>query len=68
MKNAGIICEYNPFHLGHRYQLQKTAAPDGIKTNAINAVMSGNFTQRGEAAVLSKYKILISFRVFVNFG
>lgn len=56
MKNAGIICEYNPFHLGHRYQLQKTASPDGIKTNAIIAVMSGNFTQRGEAAVLSKYQ------------
>ncbi len=56
MKNAGIICEYNPFHLGHQYQLQKTAAPNGYKTNAVIAVMSGNFTQRGEAAVLSKYK------------
>lgn len=56
MKITAIICEYNPFHLGHAYQLQKAAAPDGEKTNAVIAVMSGNFTQRADAAVLSKYQ------------
>ncbi|MBQ8497444.1 MAG: nucleotidyltransferase family protein [Clostridia bacterium] len=56
MKITAIICEYNPFHLGHAYQLQKAAAPDGEKTNAVIAIMSGNFTQRADAAVLSKYQ------------
>ena len=42
MKITAIICEYNPFHFGHAYQLQKAAAPDGEKTNAVIAVMSGN--------------------------
>lgn len=56
MNITAVICEYNPFHLGHAYQLQKAAASDGIQKNAVIAVMSGSFTQRGEAAVLSKYK------------
>lgn len=56
MDITAVICEYNPFHLGHAYQLQKAASPNGEKRNAVVAVMSGSFTQRGEAAVLSKYK------------
>lgn len=51
MLTAGIVCEYNPFHLGHarliRYLREKGATH-------IVAVMSGNFVQRGEASVLSK--------------
>lgn len=54
MKTAGIIAEYNPFHSGHRLHLRQTRArldPGG----AAVCVMSGNWVQRGEAAVLSKH-------------
>ncbi|MGN0687651.1 MAG: nucleotidyltransferase family protein [Oscillospiraceae bacterium] len=52
MKTAAVICEYNPFHYGHRYQLDKTRE---LGATHIVAVMSGNFTQRGDAAVFDKY-------------
>ena len=52
MKICGIIAEYNPFHNGHAYQIQKLRE-QGI--THIVAVMSSNFVQRGEAAVLDKY-------------
>lgn len=53
MKAIGIIVEYNPFHNGHLYHLEKTKKlfPDAV----IIAVMSGNFTQRGEPAVIDKF-------------
>ena len=50
MKICAVICEYNPFHFGHAYQLSEMK-----KRGAVIAVMSGSFTQRGDAAVLSKY-------------
>lgn len=50
MKICAVICEYNPFHFGHAYQLSELK-----QQNAVVAVMSGSFTQRGDAAVLSKY-------------
>ncbi|MBR5187186.1 MAG: nucleotidyltransferase family protein [Clostridia bacterium] len=50
MKICAVICEYNPFHLGHAYQLSALK-----EQSAVIAVMSGSFTQRGDAAVLSKY-------------
>lgn len=50
MSITAIISEYNPFHLGHAYQLSEAK-----KTSAVIAVMSGSFTQRGDAAILSKY-------------
>ena len=50
MKICAVICEYNPFHLGHAYQLSEMK-----KRGAVIAIMSGSFTQRGDAAVLSKY-------------
>ena len=53
MKASGIICEYNPFHKGHKHQI------DVIKSkseNPIVAIMSGNFTQRGDIAVIDKFK------------
>jgi predicted nucleotidyltransferase len=52
MKTIGIICECNPFHGGHEY-LIKCARESGA--DAIVCVMSGNFVQRGEAAVLSPH-------------
>ena len=53
MKVAAIIAEYNPFHKGHLYQLNKVREILGEDT-AIVAIMSGNFTQRGEVAVVDK--------------
>ena len=54
MKIVGIVAEYNPFHKGHAYQLQKVRELYGEDT-AIVCVMSGDFVQRGEPAVFSKY-------------
>ncbi len=53
MKICGIICEYNPFHNGHLYQLQEAKRLSGA--DAVLCVMSGNFVQRGDAAILEKY-------------
>ena len=52
MKTAAIICEYNPFHNGHKYQLEQTRAAGATH---IVCVMSGNFTQRGDCAVYDKH-------------
>ena len=52
MKTVGIICECNPYHGGHEY-LMKKARESGAE--AVVCVMSGNFVQRGEAAVLSPH-------------
>lgn len=51
---VGIICEYNPLHNGHLYQIRKIREQFG-EDCAVIAVMSGNFVQRGEAAVLDKW-------------
>lgn len=54
MHTIGIIAEYNPFHNGHRYQIDELRrmfpATDGIV-----ALMSGSFTQRGAPCVLDKW-------------
>ena len=52
MKIAGIVCEYNPFHNGHKYQID-TLRSSGAE--CIVCVMSGNYVQRGEPAMLDKY-------------
>jgi len=54
MKTAGIICEYNPFHLGHAGHIEKTHQALGDDT-AIVCVMSGNFVQRGDFAIFNKH-------------
>ena len=53
MKTAGIIAEYNPFHNGHLYQLQKTREMTGA--DFVIIVMSGDFMQRGTPALFDKY-------------
>ena len=53
MKTVGIIAEYNPFHKGHAYQLQKAKELAGADYAVI--VMSGDFVQRGYPAVTDKY-------------
>lgn len=52
MKVTGIIAEYNPFHNGHLYQINK-AKENGA--DYIVIVMSGNFLQRGTPAILDKW-------------
>ena len=54
MKTAGIICEYNPFHLGHLRQLRLTRAQLGEDCQIV-CVMSGNYVQRGMPAMWDKY-------------
>ncbi len=49
---VGIICEYNPFHNGHLYQLKKAREMGADK---VVCVMSGNFVQRGECAYFDKW-------------
>ena len=49
---TGIVCEYNPFHNGHLYQIEKAKAMGADK---IVCVMSGNFVQRGECAFFDKH-------------
>ena len=53
MKICACIVEYNPFHLGHAKHLNHIKSVLGA--DKIIAVMSGNFTQRGEPAVLDKF-------------
>ncbi len=53
MKVLGLICEFNPFHNGHRYLIDK--AKRETACDAVVAVMSGNFTQRGTPAITDKY-------------
>ena len=54
MKTVGITAEYNPFHNGHIYHIEKARELSGA--DCIAAVMSGDFTQRGEPAVCSKWE------------
>lgn len=53
MKTAAIIAEYNPFHEGHRYQIEETRKATGA--DYILVLMSGDFVQRGEPAIYNKY-------------
>ncbi len=55
MRIAGVVAEYNPFHNGHAFQLEKTRERGGCEATHIVAVMSGSFVQRGEPAALSKF-------------
>ena len=53
MKICAIICEYNPFHNGHLYQISE--AKRLSSADAVLCLMSGNFVQRGDAAIINKY-------------
>ncbi|MBQ0101383.1 MAG: nucleotidyltransferase family protein [Firmicutes bacterium] len=52
--NVGIVCEYNPLHVGHRHQYEIIRQKFGADTRIV-CVMSGNFVQRGEPAVFDKF-------------
>ena len=54
MKIGLTICEYNPFHNGHLYSISQIK--EQLNPDATVVIMSGNFTQRGEIAVMHKYQ------------
>ncbi|MEG0657066.1 nucleotidyltransferase [Anaerorhabdus sp.] len=54
MKICGIIVEYNPFHNGHYHHIQR--AREISQCDVLVAVMSGNFVQRGEPAIIDKWQ------------
>lgn len=53
MKTYGIICEYNPFHNGHIHQIEETRKNGATH---IVGIMSGNYVQRGDIAIIDKFK------------
>lgn len=53
MKTVGIICEYNPFHNGHRRQIQLIREKYGENSTVV-CLMSGNYVQRGAPAIVDK--------------
>lgn len=63
MKTLGIISEFNPFHNGHKYLLDK--AKKELKTDLAVSIMSGDFVQRGDAAIMDKFS---RARVAINCG
>ncbi len=56
MRIAGIIAEYDPFHSGHAAHIAATRRPDGGGATHVVTVLSGSFTQRGEPAMLTKFR------------
>lgn len=54
MKACGLVVEYNPFHHGHLYHVQK--AKQITNCDVTIAIMSGSFLQRGEPAIIDKFK------------
>lgn len=53
MKITGLITEYNPFHNGHQYHIEKAKEITGA--DRVVAIMSGNFVQRGTPAIMPKH-------------
>lgn len=53
MTAVGLITEYNPFHNGHRYHIEKAKELTGADTAVV--IMSGNYVQRGTPAIIDKY-------------
>ena len=54
---TSIIAEYNPFHNGHLYQIKKARE---LGATHIVCIMSGNFTQRGEPAIIPKHRRVLA--------
>lgn len=54
MRTVGVIAEYNPFHRGHAYHLKEAKRRSGA--DCCMVVLSGNFVQRGEPAVMDKWR------------
>ncbi len=56
MKKVAVICEFNPFHNGHKILFDKIRASFASEEVCIVCIMSGNFVQRGTLSVMSKYQ------------
>lgn len=54
MNIIGIVCEYNPFHKGHAWQIAASRAALG-ENSVVVCAMSGDYVQRGEAAAFTKF-------------
>ena len=54
MRSVGLITEYNPFHNGHLYHLRQSLKQ--CEAEVAVAVMSGHFLQRGEPALVDKWR------------
>ena len=63
MKSVGIICEYNPFHNGHLYHINKVK--EMFPDYAIVLIMSSSFTERGEVSIISKFN---KAEIALNYG
>ncbi len=64
MKSVGIICEYNPFHNGHLYHLNKVK--EMFPDYTIILILSSSFTERGEISIINKFdktKIALEYGV-----
>ena len=64
MKSVGIICEYNPFHNGHLYHINKIK--EMFPEHTIILIMSTSFTERGEISIINKFdktKIALAYGV-----
>jgi len=53
-KTVGIVCEYNPFHYGHKYHIEKSKEITGA--DSAICIMSGSFVQRGDVALFDKWQ------------
>ena len=53
MKVAAVISEFNPFHNGHKYLIDKIKSE---YADCVVAIMSGNFVQRGDIAITDKFE------------
>ncbi len=53
MRTVAVICEYNPFHNGHKYCIEQARLRSGA--DAVICIMSGSFVQRGECAILPRF-------------
>lgn len=53
MKIVGLITEYNPFHNGHQYHIEKAKEVTGADTAIV--IMTGDYVQRGTPAIMPKY-------------
>lgn len=53
MKSVGIIVEFNPFHYGHKYFIDKVKSL--FPNHTIICIMSGNYTERGDVSIINKW-------------
>ena len=63
MKSVGIICEYNPFHNGHLYHINKVK--EMFPDHTVILIQSSSFTERGEVSIINKFD---KTKIALNYG